>query len=130
MTTRTTSPPPNWQGTNTEWLLYSALIELGYQPGQDFYYQPSNHRNSVQSWGLEVSFQFVNPPNLAINVNGIYYQGALGSYNKAEQIFTREALAGQGVTLIFVDEEDVMQDAVGIAEDALSFKDRSRLGSM
>ena len=63
-----------------------------------------------------------NETILANNAN------ALGSDVRSQEIFMREALAGQGITLIFVDEDQLRQDAVGIARQALEFRDRSRLG--
>ena len=32
-------PPEGWEGSKPEWAFYAALIELGYQPGEDFHYQ-------------------------------------------------------------------------------------------
>ena len=63
-----------------------------------------------------------------MNVQGIYYHYELGADNKARDIFAREALASQGVTLIFVDEDDLEQDPRGVTEAALQFRDSSRLG--
>ena len=40
----------------------------------------------------------------------------------------REALAGMGITLVFVDEDDLLQDPLGITRDALNYQDKSRLG--
>jgi hypothetical protein len=36
--------------------------------------------------------------------------------------------SAQGRTLIFVDEDDLLQDPIGITRDALNFQDKSRLG--
>ena len=54
--------------------------------------------------------------------------GTAGLDTRSRDIFTREALAGMGITLVFVDEEDLEQDAVGITREALEYKDSSRLG--
>ena len=104
---------------------FLALLELGYEPNKDFTYQPSERINDQ---GSVIHFMFTNPPNLAINIQGVYYQHDFGGDIKARDLITRETLVGQGITLIFVDEDDVHQDAVGIAEDALQFIDKSRLG--
>ena len=40
----------------------------------------------------------------------------------------RELMAGQGITLIFVDEDDLEQDPIGVTRNALQFRDTSRLG--
>ena len=63
-----------------------------------------------------------------MNVQGVYYHYELGAETKARDIFARESLAGQGITLIFVDEDDLEQDPMGITRDALNFRDKSRLG--
>ena len=59
---------------------------------------------------------------------GVYYHYELGAETRARDILAREALAGQGITLIFVDEDDLIQDPLGITRDALNYIDKSRLG--
>ena len=49
----------------------------------------------------------------------MYYHYELGAETKAKDIFTRQFLAGQGITLIFVDEDDLLQDPVGITQNGL-----------
>jgi len=110
------NPPATWAGSRPEWMFYASLMKLGYQPSEDFIYQ---------SPMLGV---FHNPPGLAVNVQGTYYHYELGAATSARDKFAREALAGQGITLIFVDEDDLEQDPTGITEAALQFNDRSRLG--
>ena len=78
--------------------------------------------------GLIIDFLFYNPPDLAVNVQGVYYHYELGAETKARDLFARQALAGQGITLIFVDEDDLEQDPLGVTRDAINFRDRSRLG--
>ena len=122
MTTQSTSVPTWWAGTEGEWMFFAALLELGLQPNQDFTYNPEGR------YDLDATFIFADPPNLAVNIHQDSYNGALGSDVRSQEIFMREALAGQGITLIFVDEDQLRQDAVGIARQALEFRDRSRLG--
>jgi len=78
--------------------------------------------------GLVIDFLFDNPPNLAVNVQGVYYHYELGADTRARDIFARESLAGQGITLIFVDEDYLAQDPLGTTREALQFRDSSRLG--
>ena len=78
--------------------------------------------------GAIIDFMFYNPPNLAVNVQGVYYHYELGAQTKARDIMIREALAGMGITLVFVDEDDLLQDPLGITRDALNYQDKSRLG--
>jgi len=121
-------PPPGWEGSRPEWMFYASLIQLGYQPGDDFVYQSPLLGGRLDKGGWIIDFVFNNPPGLAVNVQGIYYHYELGAATSARDIFAREALAGQGVTLIFVDEDDLEQDPVGITREALQFRDSSRLG--
>ena len=122
------NPPSSWSGSKPEWMFYASLIDLGYQPGNDFTYQSPLMGGRLDKGGLIVDFIFDNPPGLAVNVQGIYYHYELGADTKARDIMAREALAGQGITLIFVDEDDLEQDPVGVTREALQFRDSSRLG--
>ena len=120
--------PQGWQGSKPEWSFYSSLVRLGYEPDGDFTYQSPLMGGRMDKGGAVIDFLFSNPPNLAVNVQGVYYHYELGAETKARDIFARESLAGQGITLIFVDEDDLEQDAIGTTRDALAFRDRSRLG--
>ena len=122
------NPPASWSGSRPEWMFYSSLIQLGYQPDEDFVYQSPLLGGRLDKGGWIIDFVFDNPPGLAVNVQGIYYHYELGAETSARDIFAREALAGQGITLIFVDEDDLEQDPVGVAREALQFRDSSRLG--
>ena len=82
----------------------------------------------MQRGGLVIDFIFVNPPDLAINVQGEYYHYEMGADIKARDLLARAMLAGDGITLIFIDEGDVYRDAIGYTRDALRYRDRSRLG--
>ena len=122
------NPPSGWEGSRPEWMFYASLIQLGYQPGNDFVYQSPLLGGRLDKGGWIIDFVFNNPPGLAVNVQGIYYHYELGAATSARDIFAREALAGQGITLIFVDEDDLEQDPVGVTREALQFRDSSRLG--
>ena len=125
---RESSVPEGWEGSLPEWLFYSSLVSLGYREDEDFTYQSPLAGGRLDKGGAIIDFMFYNPPNLAVNVQGTYYHYELGAETKARDIFTRQFLAGQGTTLIFVDEDDLLQDPVGITQDALNYQDRSRLG--
>tara|TARA_R110002020_G_scaffold447130_1_gene659464 strand:+ start:443 stop:838 length:396 start_codon:yes stop_codon:yes gene_type:complete len=122
------TPPPSWEGSVPEWVFYASLTELGYIDGEDFIYQNARMGGRLDKGGAIIDFLFYNPPNLAVNVQGVYYHYELGAETKARDIMIRESLAGQGITLIFVDEDDLLQDPVGITRAALNYQDRSRLG--
>ena len=121
-------PPPDWPGSLPEYLVNEALIELGKEPDLDFFYQSPFAGGRMQRGGLVIDFIFVNPPDLAINVQGEYYHYEMGADIKARDLLARAMLAGDGISLIFIDEGDVYRDAVGYTRDALRYRDRSRLG--
>ena len=102
--------PEGWTGSLPEWQFYASLLELGYQPNEDFTYQSPLMGGRLDKGGLVIDFLFDNPPNLAVNVQGVYYHYELGADTRARDIFARESLAGQGITLIFVDEDYLAQD--------------------
>ena len=121
------NPPSDWVGSKPEWMFFSSLIDLGYQPEEDFTYQSPLMGGRLDKGGLIIDFLFFNPPNLAVNVQGVYYHYEMGADTRARDILSRQVLAGQGITLIFVDEDDLEQDPVGVTREALQFKDTSRL---
>ena len=122
------NPPSDWVGSKPEWMFFSSLIDLGYQPEEDFTYQSPLMGGRLDKGGLIIDFLFFNPPNLAVNVQGVYYHYEMGADNRARDIMARQSLAGQGITLIFVDEDDLEQDPKGVTESALQFRGNSRLG--
>ena len=121
-------PPPDWPGSLPEYLVNEALIELGKEPDLDFFYQSPFAGGRMQRGGLVIDFIFVNPPDLAINVQGEYYHYEMGADIKARDLLARAMLAGDGISLIFIDEGDVYRDAVGYTRAALRYRDRSSLG--
>ena len=128
MVTSTIETPEGWMGSGPEWLFYTSLARLGYQPDTDFTYQSPLMGGRLDKGGAIIDFLFINPPDLAVNVQGVYYHYELGAETRARDILAREAMAGQGITLIFVDEDDLIQDPLGITRDALNYIDKSRLG--
>jgi hypothetical protein len=128
MVTSTITPPEGWLGSGPEWLFYTSLSRLGYSPDTDFTYQSPLMGGRLDKGGAIIDFLFINPPDLAVNVQGVYYHYELGAETRARDVLAREALAGQGITLIFVDEDDLIQDPMGITRDALNYIDKSRLG--
>ena len=130
MTTQATltTPPDSWIGSKPEWMFYASLLELGYQPGEDFTYQSPLMGGRLDKRGLIIDFLFYNPPDLAVNVQGVYYHYELGAQTTARDIFARQSLAGMGITLVFVDEDYLEQDPLGSTREALNYQDSSRLG--
>ena len=69
-----------------------------------------------------------NPPDLAVNVQGIYYHYEFGVEVKGRDVIARQQVAGQGTKLIFIDEDDILTDAEYYCREALRYRDHSRLG--
>ena len=128
MVTSTIETPEGWLGSGPEWLFYTSLARLGYQPDTDFTYQSPLMGGRMDKGGAIIDFLFINPPDLAGNGPGVYYHYELGAETRARDILAREALAGQGINLIFVDEDDLIDNARQIVADALAGIDRSRFG--
>jgi len=128
MVTQQIQVPDNWQGSGPEYLAYQTFIELGRKPGLDFTYQSPLMGGRLDKGGFIIDFMFTNPPDLAINVQGVYYHYEFGVEAKARDVMARAGLAGQNITLIFIDDDDLMSDPRYYCREALNYRDHSRLG--
>ena len=128
MVTQQIQVPDNWQGSGPEYLAYSTFIELGREPGQDFTYQSPLMGGRLDKGGFVIDFMFTNPPDLAINVQGVYYHYEFGVEAKARDVMARASLAGQNITLIFIDDDHLLSDPRYYCREALNYRDHSRLG--
>lgn len=82
----------------------------------------------IEKGGAVIDFLFLNPPDLAINVQGEYWHYELGSEVRARDVIIRQSLAAWGITLIFIDESDLLSDPEYYVRQALNYRDLSRLG--
>ena len=128
MVTQQVQVPDNWVGSVPEYIAYSTFIELGREPGQDFTYQSPLMGGRLDKGGVIIDFMFTDPPDLAINVQGVYYHYEFGVEAKARDVIARASLAGQNITLIFIDDDDLMSDRRYYCREALNYRDHSRLG--
>jgi len=120
--------PPSWLGSVPEYIAYNTFIELGLKPGTDFTYQSPLMGGRLDKGGFVLDFLFDEPPGLAVNVQGVYYHYEFGVEAKARDVMARAALAGENITLIFIDDDDLMKDPRFYCREALNFRDHSRLG--
>ena len=120
--------PPNWPGSVPEYIAYQTFIELGLEPGEDFTYQSALMGGRMDKGGIVLDFLFTNPPDLAVNVQGVYYHYEFGVEAKARDVMARASLAGQNLTLVFIDDDDLMADPTYYCREALAYRDHSRLG--
>ena len=123
------SAPPGWEGSLPEYLVYRSLTESFRKiEGVDFTYQSSLLGGRLFKGGVVLDFLFNDPPDLAINVQGTFYHYEKGTAVSQSDVLTREFMATEGITLIFIDEDDLHIKAESVVRDALRYIDRSRLG--
>ena len=115
-------------GSTPEQMVYLQLLELGKVPEVDFSYQAAQLGGRMQKGGMILDFLFYDPPDLAINVQGIYWHYGKGTIVRQNDLFIRAQLAGEGTHLIFIDENDIMQDVEYYTREALRYRDHSQLG--
>jgi hypothetical protein len=120
--------PASFPGSLPEYLCFITLLSLRKRVGVDFIFQSSILGGRTEKGGLIIDFQFINPPDLAINIQGEYFHYRQGRAVVANDILTREILAGEGIKLIFIDAEDIGRDRFFYVLEALNYKDHSQLG--
>lgn len=122
-------PPVGFLGSVPEWIVVVTLERLGKQDGVDYTYQSKLLGGRQFKGGRVVDFIFENPPDLAINVQGLFYHYEKGSAVQQDDRTTRAILASLGTTLIFLDEDDVLENPRYYVREALAYRDHSRLGA-
>lgn len=113
--------PLGWMGTLPEWLVYQALEKLNI----DFDYQSSQMGGRLDKGGAVIDF-YLPGYGIGINVNSIYWH-----YNRPGQVVSdelqRESLEGQGIIMIYIDEDDILRNAFYYVSEALKGNDHSRV---
>lgn len=119
--------PPDWfKGSKPEWLTYNALLNLGYIEGVDFIFQQPFGGGREVGGGAVVDFYFPFE-NMAININSTYFHYAKVR-NRLQDIMVETQLATQwGVSMVYIDEEHLYQNAAFYVSQALKGKDYSRM---
>ena len=119
--------PSDWPGSVPEFLVYASLIKQGKVEGVDFNYQSALMGGRLDKGGVVLDFIFSDPPDLAINVQGEYYHYGLGATFMQNDIIIRAQMASEGITLIFIDESDILEDVDYYVRQALNYRDHSQL---
>jgi hypothetical protein len=120
MTTQEISVPQGWPGSNAAYLAYLALVGAGKVPGRDFTYQPKTQGGRLEL-GKQVDFVFTNPPDLAMQVQESFYEHHDGVETRGTDVLTKAQLAGEGISLILLEHDKLVQDADGVIEKALQY---------
>ena len=113
-------------GSIEEKMVFQELLRRGYKSGEDYTYQSPVFGGRVDKGGLVVDFLFTNPPGLAINPLGEYYHYEQGIAQRVDDKMSKVMLASLGITLIFIDSEDLHRDVKFYVGEALNFHDHSR----
>jgi len=119
--------PSNWEGSVPEYIAYVELQRFGKIPGVDFTYQSPLLGGRMTKGGVVLDFEFYNPPDLAINIQGTYFHYEMGIEQKARDRMAAAQMAGQGITLVFIDEDDLLADPSYYINEALYYRDHSRM---
>lgn len=120
--------PSNWQGSLPEYLAYRGFEKAGKIPGVDFTYQSPLQGGRMDKGGQVLDFLFSDPPDLAVNVQGVYYHYEFGVETLARDKIGREQMLQSGIHVIFIDEDDIIADTDYYIREALNYRDHSRLG--
>ena len=120
--------PPDFIGSVPEYMVFQELMRIGKVEGLDFSFQSPLLGGRQDKGGVVIDFMFVDPPNLAVNVQGVYYHYGLGVVQLVRDKIGRAQLAAMGITLIFVDEDSIYEDVEYYVKEALQYRDHSRLG--
>lgn len=122
---------PSWfSGSFAEWVFYRELTRRGMREGVDFVFQDSQLGGRVELGGIVIDFYFPDRA-LACNVQGVYWHyQRFGGRNRARDELARQELAGVGITLIFVDEDDLLREPSRYVGLALAGIDLSRIGGV
>jgi len=124
VTTQQSAVPGTWRGSDTAYIAFEALVRAGKEPGRDFTYRPRVEGRRLES-GIEVDFNFQSPPNLAMQVQEPFYSHHSGIETRGTDLLAKAQLVGQGVTLITLEHDRLVQDPDWLIAEALQYRDHS-----
>jgi len=117
--------PPDWVGTLPEYLVYKELVKIGIE----FEYQANQMGGRLSVGGAVVDF-LIPSLNLALQIQGLYWHYQRSSTQKARDAISRASLEGMGLTVIYLDEDDLMRNPNFYVKEALEMRDYSKLAGM
>ena len=124
MTTQQTTVPDTWKGSDATYVAFEAIVRAGKAPGRDFRYEPRTQGRRLGGVA-EADFTFWDPPDLALQVQESFYSHHDGIETRGTDILAKAQLAGQGVTLIMLSHDKLMQDPDWLIAEALQYRDHS-----
>jgi len=116
--------PATWRGSDAAYVAYAALVRAGREPGEDFDYQPRTQGRRMDL-ATEVDFTFRDPPGLALQVREPYDSHYSGIQTRGTDVMARAQLAGQGMTLVMLDNDRLLQDPDWLIAEALQYREHS-----
>lgn len=124
VTERKIEVPPDWLGTIPEYYVYRVLIRKKI----DFDYQSSQLGGRAERGGAVIDFMIISL-GIAISVSSSYWHYGRPEVRVSDRA-QREALEAQGITVIFIDEEDILRNAWFYVSEALERRDHSKTGQV
>jgi hypothetical protein len=113
--------------TKPEWAIYWAwTIKLKKTPNLDFVYQANLIGGRIDLGGIVVDFESLDPPGIAINIQGIYWHYDRGAQQLARDQLQRGQISALGFQVIYIDEDHALADPVYYLKEALRGVDHSR----
>ena len=112
-------PPSWWRGSLPEWVVYEALLKLGYK-GR-FTYQSPAMGGRLAKGGAVIDF-LIEELSLAINVQSTYYHYATMQRRVAGAL-QKAQLESMGLRVIYIHEENVLRNPVYYVQEALKFRE-------
>ena len=116
-------PPSDWPGSTPEYYVYQSLIKLGYKEGLDFIYQSALAGGRLEYGGAVLDF-VIPGLRLAINVQSVHYHYADPDAQRRDAM-VRAMVSGQGLRLVYIDEEDILRNPLYYTQEALAGRDHS-----
>ena len=113
-------------GSSVEARVFYELRRRGMRPGVDFLYQFEVFGGRQERGGFVVDFRILNPPGLMFSVVGAYWHLKNSADVVALRLF-RNQMAALNYTVIFLTEEQVIEDVRFYVGEALAGIDHSGL---
>jgi hypothetical protein len=116
--------PADWPGSDAAFIAFESILKQGKRHGVDFTYQPPTQGRRMDM-DMEIDFLFSNPPDLAMQVQEGFYTHHSGIETRSRDILNKAQLAGNGVTLIMLEHDKLIQDPDWLISEALQYRDHS-----